>query len=115
MWAQEEPEALTIRLPDQPDRTYYRAAVSANDGFLGDVPEDLMGEPNIPPGHAEGFHDAFARLHRCFERDARAYLDGKPFNCDGGKYANVEDGRMGIAFIAAAVKSHEKDGAWVEM
>jgi len=115
VWVQEEPEQVIIRLADQPDRTYWRGAVSANDGFLGDLPEDLMAEPNIPPGHPEAFHDAFARLHRCFEQDVRAYLDGKPFDCDGSKYANVEDGRIGIAFIDAAVRSHQKGGAWVEM
>jgi predicted dehydrogenase len=115
VWVQEEPEQVIIRLADQPDRTYWRGAVSANDGFLGDLPEDLMAEPNIPSGHPEAFHDAFARLHRCFERDVRAYLDGQLFDCDGSKYANVEDGRIGIAFVDAAVRSHQKGGAWVEM
>ena len=114
-WVQEEPEQVVIRLPNQPDRTYWRAAVTANDGFLGDLPEDLMAEPNIPPGHPEAFHDAFARLHRCFEEDVRAWRDGRPFDCDGSKYANVEDGRMGIAFVDAAIRSHAADGAWVEM
>jgi predicted dehydrogenase len=115
VWVQEEPEQLIIRLPNQPDRVYWRGAVVANDGFLKDLPADLMAEPNIPAGHPEAFHDAFARLHRCFEQDVRAYLDKKPFACDGSKYANVEDGRIGIAFIAAAVKSHAKGGAWIEM
>ncbi|MBP7746727.1 MAG: Gfo/Idh/MocA family oxidoreductase [Phycisphaerae bacterium] len=115
VWGQEEPEQLIIRLPNQPDRVYWRGAVAANDGFLKDLPADLMAEPNIPSGHPEAFHDAFARLHRCFEQDVRAYQDKRPFNCDGSKYANVADGRMGIAFIEAAVKSHEKDGAWVNL
>jgi predicted dehydrogenase len=115
VWVQEEPEQLIIRLPNQPDRVYWRGAVAANDGFLKDLPADLMAEPNIPPGHPEAFHDAFARLHRCFEQDVRAYLDKQPFNCDGSKYANVEDGRIGIAFIAAAVGSDEQGGAWVAM
>jgi predicted dehydrogenase len=115
VWVQEEPEKLIIRLPGQPDRVYWRGAVAANDGFLKDLPAELMAEPNIPAGHPEAFHDAFARLHRCFEQDVRAYLDHQPFHCDGSQYANVEDGRMGIAFIAAAVRSHEQGGAWVEM
>ncbi len=115
VWVQEEPEQLIIRLPGQPDRTYWRAAVSANDGFLRDLPADLMAEPNIPPGHPEAFHDAFARLHRCFEQDVRAYLEKRPFECDGSKYANVADGRMGIAFIAAAVRSAAGGGEWVEL
>jgi len=114
-WRQEEPEEIVIRLPDQPNRTYYRGAVVANDGFLGELPEDLMLEPTIPPGHPEAFHDAFARLHRCFEEDVRAYLEGQPFNCDGSKYANVADGRMGIAFVDAAVRSSQEGGALVDV
>ena len=89
--------------------------MAANDGCLGDLPAELMAEPTIPPGHPEAFHDAFARLHRCFEQDVRAYLDGKPFECDGSKYANVKDGRTGIAFIDSAVRSDAEGGAWVEM
>jgi predicted dehydrogenase len=115
IWSQEEPEKVTILLPDQPDRVYFRGAVTANDGFLGELPEELMAEPNIPPGHSEAFHDAFARLHRCFEEDVRAYRAGQPFRSDGARYANVGDGRMGIAFVAKAVESSEKDGAWVDM
>ncbi len=115
LWRGEEAEHLTIRLPGQPDRTYWRGAVAANDGFLGDLPDDLMAEPTIPPGHPEAFHDAFARLHRCFEQDVRAYQAGESFDCDGSKYANVDDGRIGIAFITAAVQSQKRDGAWVEV
>jgi predicted dehydrogenase len=114
-WRQEYPEELNILLPDQPQRTYYRAAIAPNDGFLGTLPEELMAEPTIPSGHPEAFHDAFARLHRCFEQDVRAFQAGKPFQCDGSKYANVEDGRMGIAFIDAAVKSSQQDGTWVDV
>lgn len=114
-WRQEFPEEVVIKLPNQPDRTYFRGAVSANDGFLKDLPADLMAEPTIPPGHPEAFHDAFARLHRCFEQDVRAYQDGKPFQCDGSKYASVADGRMGLAFVDAAVCSAQKEGAWVDV
>ena len=111
-WNQEDAEAVTICLPGQPDRTYYRGAVSANDGFLGDVPQELLDEPTIPSGHVEGFHDAYARLHRELEKDVRAFQQGEAWNCDGSKYANVHDGRMGLAFIDAAVASHANDNAW---
>jgi len=114
-WFQENPEALTINIPGKPDLVYWRNAIQANDGFLKDLPADLMAEPSIPSGHPEAFHDAFARLHRCFEADVRAYLDKKPFQCDGAKYANVDDGRMGIYFITKAVESSSKGGVWVDM
>ena len=115
-WRQEDPESITICLPNQPDRIYYRGAVTPGDGFLPkDMPADLMAEPTIPSGHPEAFHDAFARLHRCFEADVRAWKAGKPFKCDGAKYANVEDGWMGLAFIEACIKSNAAKSAWTPM
>jgi predicted dehydrogenase len=114
-WRQEEPERIIIHLPGQPDRVYWRGEVKANDGFLGDLPGDLMAEPTIPSGHPEAFHDAFARLHRCFEDDVRAYEAGEPWEADGSKYANIVDGRVGIAFVAAAVESSKNGGAWTPM
>jgi len=115
-WRQEDPESVTICLDGHPDRTYWRGAVTPGDGFLPrDMPADLMAEPTIPSGHPEGFHDAFARLHRCFEADVRRWQAGGKFSCDGAKYANVEDGWTGIAFIDACVKSGGKRGAWTAM
>ncbi|KAB2642771.1 MAG: Gfo/Idh/MocA family oxidoreductase [Verrucomicrobia bacterium] len=115
-WRQEDPECLTICLPDQPDRTYWRGAVSAGDGFLPkNLPADLLAESTLPAGHPEAFHDAFARLHRCFEADVRKWQAGKKFTSDGSKYANVADGWNGIAFIETCVKSSKKNGAWVAM
>jgi predicted dehydrogenase len=114
IWKQEESEKVTILLPGRPDKVYWRGAISANDGFLKDLPKELMAEAGlIPSGHFEAFHDAFARLHRSFEADVRAYWAGKKWCCDGSKYANVEDGRIGIAFIEAAVKSSKAGGKLV--
>jgi predicted dehydrogenase len=112
-WRAEDPECITIHLANQPDRVYWRGAVTPGDGFLPkDMPADLMAEPTIPPGHPEAFHDAFARLHRCFEADIRKWQSGEKFACDGSKYANADDGWMGIAFIEACLNSTAKKGAW---
>ena len=55
IWRQEEPESITIRLANQPDRVYWRGAVTPGDGFLPKkLPADLMAEPTIPTGHREG-------------------------------------------------------------
>jgi len=45
----------------------------------------------------------------------RKWQAGKKFTSDGSKYANVEDGWTGIAFIETCVKSSKKKGAWVAM
>ncbi|GMV67127.1 MAG: Gfo/Idh/MocA family oxidoreductase [Candidatus Omnitrophica bacterium] len=114
IWRQEDAEKVVINLPGQPDRVYWRKEVQPNDGFLKNVPAELMNEPTIPSGHVEAFHDAFARLHRCFEADVRAYNARKSWKCDGNRYANVEDGRIGMAFIQAAVKSSQAGGKWIK-
>ena len=116
-WRQEEPESLTILLPNQPDRVYWRGAIQAGDGFL---PKDkaldaLLTEPTIPAGHPEAFHDAFARLHRFFEADVRLWKAGRKFACNGANYANIEDGWMGMAFVSTCLKSSAKKGAWTPM
>ena len=116
IWRQEDPECLTIHLSNQPDRIYWRGAVTPGDGFLPkDMPADLMAEPTVPAGHPEAFHDAFARLHRCFEVDVRKWQAGEKFACDGSKYANIHDGWMGLAFIETCLKSSAKKGAWTPM
>jgi predicted dehydrogenase len=116
-WRQEEPESLTIHLANQPDRIYWRGAIQADDGFLpkDKALEALLKEPTVPAGHPEAFHDAFARLHRFFEADVRHWqMTGKNVG-DGSRYASVEDGWMGMAFIATCLKSSQKDGAWAAM
>jgi predicted dehydrogenase len=110
VWRQEEAEGFIIRLPGEPDRTYWRGELKGKDSFLGDLPDWVGGEPTIPSGHLEAFHDAYRRLHKSFEEDVRLYNDGKAFSCDGSKYANVHDGVMHMRFIEAAVKS-SKAGA----
>ena len=114
-WRQEDAERVTICLPGQPDRDYWRGSVSADDGFLKKVPKDLLDEPTIPAGHVEAFHDAFARLHRSFEADVRLFQAGKKFACDGSKYANIDDGVKHMKFVEAAVKSAKAGSKPVKM
>ena len=115
-WAQEDSEKIEISLLGQADRCYYRNAITPGDGFLPkELPADLMGEPTIPSGHNEAFHDAYARLHRSFEQDVRAYNEGRPFNIDGSKFATVEDGWMGMAFLQAAIESSRNNAAWTRL
>jgi predicted dehydrogenase len=105
LWRQEDAEKVVIRTGPGVERTYWRGAVPESDDLLGEVPAFLLEEPTVPPGHVEAFHDAFARIHREFEKDVRAYNAGEPFNCDGSRYANVHDGVKHMKFVEAAVES----------
>ena len=105
VWRQEDSERVIIRLPGEPDRDYWRGEVADKDSFLGKIPSWVADEATVPSGHCEAFHDAFARLHREFEKDVRKYNAGKKFKCDGTKYANINDGVKHMKFVEAAVKS----------
>jgi len=114
-WRQEDAERVTIYTLDGVERDYWRGAVPERDPILGRVPQWLLDEPTIPSGHVEAFHDAFARLHREFEKDVRLYNAGKKFKCDGSKYATVHDGVMHMRFVEAAVKSAKNNSRWVKV
>ena len=113
--ARKTPESLVIRLPASQTASTGAALWRPGDGFIPkDIPAELLAEPTIPAGHPEAFHDAFARLHRSFEADVRRWKAGEKFNSDGSKYANVEDGWTGLAFIETAVKSSASKGKWTK-
>ena len=114
-WSQEASEKLEVYPLGKPDRVYYRSPTLQPDDFLMDIPQSLLDENTIPWGHSEGFHDAFARLHRSFEEDVRAYQSGSFDGADGSKYATVEDGLEGMRFIEKAVESSRKEQAWVSL
>lgn len=114
-WAQEDSEKLIIHPLGKTERIYYRGQDDASDDFIGRLPDELADERTLPWGHTEGFHDAFARLHRSFEVDVRAYKTGHYTETNGSKYATVEDGLAGINFIEKAVESNQSNNTWVKL
>jgi len=116
VWRQEEPESLTILLPGQPDRVYWRGAVSPGDGFLPkDVPADLMAEPTIPSGHPEAFHDAFAACTAASRLTCASGKRGRHSSATAPNTQTWKTAGWAIAFIETCVKSSKKNGAWTPM
>ena len=104
-------------LPNQPDRVYWRGAVTPGRRLPA---QGRAGRPDGRADHPAGPSRGVPRRLRPpapLLRGRRAQVEGrrKPSSCDGAKYANVEDGWMGIAFIETCVKSSEKKGAWTPM
>ncbi|MCB1124460.1 MAG: gfo/Idh/MocA family oxidoreductase, partial [Verrucomicrobiae bacterium] len=111
-WAQEDSEKLRVYPLGKADRTYFRGPNLEPDDFLESIPQELLNENTIPWGHSEGFHDAFARLHRSFETDVRAYQAGNYRPTDGSRYATAEDGLAGMRFVEKAVTSSKNGQSW---
>jgi predicted dehydrogenase len=68
----------------------------------------------IPPGHPEGFHEAFANLYADAAEAIAARLsqtEADPLALD---FPSVEDGARGMRFMEAALQSRDENGGWVD-
>ncbi len=67
-----------------------------------------------PPGHPEGYIEAFANLYAGFAEAIRARREGRAPGLIGQAVPTGEDGLKGVAFVDAVVDSHEGGQAgWV--
>jgi predicted dehydrogenase len=106
-WSITDHNSLKYYQGGQPVQVYRLGAE------YGYIPESVKPYVRVPSGHPEGFHEALANLHRTLEwqiRSLRGETCPKPFEHPG-----IEDGVAGMAFIEAAVKSGNQEGAWVEV
>ena len=97
-WQQEQPNDLTVYWKDRAPELRR-----PGNGWLDDETKTLQ---RIPPGHPEGYLEAFANLYRAFARSIRGEKD------IANAYPTVSDGLAGMRFLRACLKS-SKEGSWV--
>jgi hypothetical protein len=66
----------------------------------------------VPPGHPEGYLEAFAQLYRDAAAQIAAREAGVPAPPESGMLTTVDDGVEGLRFIAAVLASSAAGGAW---
>lgn len=105
-WRQEFPNELIVKYPDKPRQVWKRG-----NAYLSPGPR---GFSRIPPGHPEGFLEAFANIYLEIYRAVAAEVDGArlPKNLD---FPTIEDGVVGMAFIDAVVRSSRAGARWVKL
>ncbi|WP_295956261.1 Gfo/Idh/MocA family oxidoreductase [Rhodoferax sp.] len=69
----------------------------------------------LPAGHPEGYFEAFAQLYRDFSLAWQARVAGLPFDTAHHPMPTVRDGRQGMAFIDAVLRSHQGGSSWVTL
>ncbi len=106
-WRQEEPNTLALLYPDQPRRLLRAGAGDAN------LCEAARAACRLPPGHPEGFIEAFANLYTAFAAALDARLSGATETVPD--VPTVEDGLRGMLFIETVVKSAAGNAKWVKM
>ncbi len=103
-WHQQEPNTLWVKTADKRWQRYRAGAE-----YLGQAATDSL---RTPPGHPEGYLEAFANLYRNFIADLRRLSAGESPRQD---YPGIEAGLRGMRFVAAAVESSKRGVQWVDV
>ncbi|MEZ5776934.1 MAG: Gfo/Idh/MocA family oxidoreductase [Paracoccaceae bacterium] len=105
-WAQEDPNYLWYMPLGEPCRRLSRAGPEAG--------SEAARITRIPPGHPEGFLEAFANIYTEVARTIRARNEGRAVDPEV-VFPTVGDGLEGVAFVDACVRSSARDAAWVSL
>jgi predicted dehydrogenase len=103
-WWQEEPNRLLHSPGDGPARLLTRGAPW--------LCESALRASRIPPGHPEGFIEAFANVYLGVAAAIRAHADGRPADPVEADYPRVEDGARGVRFIETVLASAGSEQKW---
>ena len=104
-WAGETPDELRFAPFGTPAQTIVRGGPWAG--------EAAAAATRLPPGHPEGFLEAFANLYADAAEQIWARIERRPTPPAAMLAPTVEDGARGLKFIEACVASNAAGGAWV--
>jgi predicted dehydrogenase len=105
-WYQEQPNELILTPLEGRVQVVKRGAT--------DLSEDAQARTRTPPGHPEGYLEAFANLYAGFAEAIRARAEGREPDAIGRNLPKAWDGLKGVAFVEAVVDSAEAaDQPWL--
>jgi predicted dehydrogenase len=105
-WKQENPNVLTHLPEGEPARLITRASAAAG--------EHALPLTRLPPGHPEGFIEAFANIYRGFFSSIRCGATVEQ-SASAIAFPTIHDGVEGVRFVTRALESAARGGEWVSM
>ena len=105
-WAQEDPNYLWHTPFGEPKRLITR-----NGSGAGAAAARMS---RIPPGHPEGYLEAFANIYSEAAAAIEAHRSGATLP-DEVHFPTVMDGLRGVEFVDACVRSSARNAAWVKL
>ena len=106
VWRQERPDQLHLLFPDAPRQTLTRGSP-----WLSAAAHHAT---RLPPGHPEGFIEAFANIYRSAGRVIGAALAGTEADPLDRDFPDQLDGARGMHFIESVLRSDARE-RWVGM
>ncbi len=106
-WYQESPNTLAFTPLGEETRLIGRGR--------DDLAETARVRTRTPPGHPEGYIEAFANLYVGFAGAIRGLEAGAEPGAAARHVPTVTDGVKGVLFIETVVASHAQGGTWVQL
>ena len=106
VWRQEEPNHLDVLPTDAP-----RQRLTRGNAYLSEAAQLAT---RLPPGHPEGFIEAFANIYRNAGRVIGARIAGDEADPLDDDFPDHADGLAGMRFIEGTLASASRE-AWVDM
>jgi len=103
-WAQQEPNNLWLKWPDRPAEL-----LRAGGAYLG---ERATAGTRLPPGHPEGYLEAFANLYLAFAGQVRARSEGRSSAAPALDCPGIEEAIRGMRFIELAIAASSSAEKW---
>jgi predicted dehydrogenase len=107
-WNQESPDRLDLFRYGEPRQTLSR-------GHAEYLSAAATNATRLPPGHPEGFLEAFANIYTGFAEAIRGRNSGLPVDVATCDFPTIDDGVRTMAFVQAAVRSCDSGSAWVTL
>jgi predicted dehydrogenase len=103
-WAQENPDVLAYTPLGEPTRLIHRGGPGADDV--------AKAATRVPPGHPEGYLEAFAQLYADLAEQVMARLEDRKPNPLALLVPMARDGVRGVRFIESAIRSSKRGARW---
>lgn len=106
-WAQEQPDQLRFTPLGEAPRILCRGGAT--------VSEAARHATRLPPGHPEGYIEAFAQVYADSAELIDAQIDKRAPNPLATVVPDAVDGLIGVAFLEACMASAAQGGRWVSV
>ena len=106
-WQQENPNELFLVKP-------YGTPVQKLTRGYGELHQWSADATRIPPGHPEGYLEAFAQLYKDIADVIDARINNKELSKDKAPLPDIMDGMTGMKFVAAALESSVNNSVWTD-
>lgn len=106
-WKQDDANTLLVKWLDKPTEIWRTGA-----GYQGSF---AAHNTRTPPGHPEGYLEAFANHYRNFALCVKAKMSGVEPKPEWLDFPGVEDGVRGMAFVEKVIESGKSGSKWTEL